>query len=63
MAIEKLHSAQLIYRDLKPENILIDSDGFLKVSNFGMVKQLKKDEKAMTLCGTPEYMGKYYNIK
>lgn len=45
-----------MYRDLKPENILIDSDGYLKLCDFGLSKRLKKDEKTMSFCGTPEYI-------
>lgn len=29
------------YRDLKPENILFDVDGYLKLSDYGLAKQLK----------------------
>ena len=60
LSIDKLHNSQLIYRDLKPENILMDHEGYLKLSNFGMAKHLKKDEKASTFCGSPEYLGIYY---
>jgi serum/glucocorticoid-regulated kinase 2 len=57
LALEHLHSYGYIYRDLKPENILMDDDGYLKLADFGMVKQLKeKDAKAMSFCGTPEYL-------
>ena len=38
LALECLHSNHVIYRDLKPENILLDSDGHLKVSDFGLSK-------------------------
>lgn len=34
----------------------MDTDGYLKIADFGMAKKLKIDEKAMTFCGTPEYL-------
>jgi serum/glucocorticoid-regulated kinase 2 len=38
--------------------VLLDETGYLKITDFGMSKVLKKDEKALTFCGTPEYIGK-----
>ena len=57
LGIEFLHKNNMIYRDLKPENILMDSNGHLKISDFGLSKILDSpDEKAYTLCGTPQYL-------
>ena len=41
-------------RDLKPENILINTNGYLKLTDFGFAKIV--DGKTYTLCGTPEYL-------
>jgi len=37
-ALHYLHSLSYVYRDLKPENILFDTDGYLKVADYGLAK-------------------------
>ena len=55
--LECLHKNNMIYRDLKPENILMDSEGHIKLTDFGLSKILKENEdKAFTICGTPQYL-------
>ena len=49
VALEKIHSNNIMYRDLKPENILIDIDGHIKISDFRLSKQIRKrDETSYT---------------
>ncbi len=53
------HSRGIVHRDLKPANILIAQDGTLKVSDFGLARQLdddKRQTKSGMLIGTPGYM-------
>ena len=36
LAIEYLHSIDVLYRDLKPENVLIAHDGHIKLADYGL---------------------------
>ncbi len=56
LAFEFMHEKNIIYRDLKPENLLLDHLGFLKVTDFGFAKEIGKDGRTWTLCGTPDYL-------
>ena len=38
LAFEYLHHLDLIYRDLKPENVLLDSEGHIRITDFGLSK-------------------------
>ena len=57
LALEYIHAHNVIYRDLKPENVLIDSDGYAKITDFGLSKENIRDNRsAGTVCGTAEYL-------
>ena len=38
LSIETIHKKNYIHRDLKPDNILIDSQGHIRLSDFGLCK-------------------------
>uniref|UniRef100_A0A8C8B5M3 Protein kinase domain-containing protein n=1 Tax=Otus sunia TaxID=257818 RepID=A0A8C8B5M3_9STRI len=57
LALGHLHSHGIIYRDLKPENIMLNSQGHIKLTDFGLCKESIHDGAVThTFCGTIEYM-------
>jgi serine/threonine protein kinase len=53
-AVAHLHSLGVVHRDLKPGNVLIMEDGELRLSDFGLVKDLNPHyEPASTLILAP----------
>jgi len=68
LALEYLHEHKnTAHRDIKLNNVMINSEGHLRLCDFGFARHLGKEELAYTLVGTPEYLppeilrGKGYN--
>ncbi|KAH8357951.1 hypothetical protein KR200_006807, partial [Drosophila serrata] len=58
VALEQLHSRNVIYRDLKLENVLIDDEGHIVLADFGLTTILKPEHnyRSHAFCGTVESM-------
>jgi len=55
LGFECLHEHSIVHRDLKPENVLIDEEGYIRLADFGLAKDLS-DAPGEGSCGTLEYM-------
>ncbi|KAJ4957367.1 hypothetical protein NE237_024478 [Protea cynaroides] len=56
-AVDYCHSKGVYHRDLKPENLLLDSQGNLKISDFGLSALPQQGVGLLhTTCGTPNYL-------
>jgi serine/threonine-protein kinase len=53
------HQVGVIHRDIKPQNLLLDSEGVLKVLDFGVARLAERSAgltEAGLIMGTPAYM-------
>ncbi|XP_065068062.1 serine/threonine-protein kinase N2-like isoform X1 [Rhopilema esculentum] len=57
LGLQFLHNHDIVYRDLKLDNLLLDSDGFVKIADFGLCKEgMGYGQRTGTFCGTPEFL-------
>jgi len=57
LALEYIHSNNILHRDIKPENLVFDGNGYLKLTDFGIAKIYNKNiDNSKDNSGTLGYM-------
>ncbi|XP_060754867.1 serine/threonine-protein kinase N1 isoform X2 [Neoarius graeffei] len=57
LGLQFLHNNKIVYRDLKLDNLLLDTEGYVKIADFGLCKEgMGFGDRTSTFCGTPEFL-------
>jgi eukaryotic-like serine/threonine-protein kinase len=57
LAVGYIHRRGIVHRDLKPDNLILDSEGRLKLTDFGIASDRESDiTQTGSIIGTAQYM-------
>ena len=65
--LDYLQKKKIIHRDVKPDNLMLQYNGYIKVIDFGIAKDITGKDYTSSFLGTAHYMapeiilGKHYN--
>jgi serine/threonine protein kinase len=55
--LQEAHAQGIVHRDLKPENVMIDTQGNVKIMDFGIARSMEAGTRLTgSMVGTPAYM-------
>jgi serine/threonine protein kinase len=55
--LKEAHAQGIVHRDLKPENVMVDSQGNVKIMDFGIARSMEAVTRLTgAMVGTPAYM-------
>ena len=55
-ALDVCSKYRIVHRDIKPENIFVNDNGYFKLGDFGVARNLEKMTAGLSRKGTPNYM-------
>ncbi|MDE3170765.1 MAG: protein kinase [Acidobacteriota bacterium] len=56
-ALQEAHAQGIVHRDLKPENVMVDTQGNVKIMDFGIARSMDAMTRLTgSMVGTPAYM-------